>query len=206
VLIFEEAASPGPKWNRCHLKAKESFQGTEYCHPVNAANLFLLESVYRKTTHGTMKKITLIILAFLAFACTDETTNEKSAKISDEQVNPNVVGSWLCVETGYSPGDKYHIVPVPANPPQTITFKDDFTMSSTNMSLEKFKYYRILQDTLIDMDVIAFLEEDPGMKTLNLADLNPTYNTSWDGSDLYLNFRWCTEGCHLKFKRIESPE
>jgi hypothetical protein len=153
-----------------------------------------------------MEKIALLFLTFFIVACSNEPINENSGETGDKKTNQQIVGSWRCVETGYSPGDKYIVETVPAIPPQTVTFRDDFTMSSTNMALEKFKFYRILPDSTIKRDVIAFLEEDPGMKTLNLADLNTTYSILWDENDLVLNFRWCIEGCHLKFKKIEKAE
>ena len=150
-----------------------------------------------------MKKIVfLFFVASLAFSCQDEATRVAL----DEEVNQSVVGSWLYVEYGYSPGDKYHTVPVPADPPKTVTFESDFTMSSTNMELEKYKYYRLLEDTMVNRQVIAFFEQDPGNQALDLASLSPTYFTHWQGNYLNLNFRWCIEGCHMKFERISSVE
>jgi hypothetical protein len=145
-----------------------------------------------------MKKLLLFILTLMVFACADEFEPEKSEKT----LNQDVVGSWRFAEFGYSPGDKYYVEAVSPLLFQTITFKDDSTMSSTNMQLEKFKYYRILKDTLYDGEVIAFLEEDPGKKKLDLATLSPTYSIKWEEDDLFLNYRWCYEGCHMKFKRI----
>ncbi|HEU5148022.1 MAG TPA: hypothetical protein VFT90_14950 [Chryseosolibacter sp.] len=139
-----------------------------------------------------------LIVTCLLFCCEHENINI--------EVNESIAGSWLYVEYGYSPGDKYHTVPVSAIPPQTITFNSDFSMTSTIQEMETYKYYRLLEDTVVDRQVIAFFKENPGNEPLDLAALSPTYFTYWQGSDLYLNYRWCIEGCHMKFKRISSAE
>jgi hypothetical protein len=150
----------------------------------------------------------ILILLFVApvvFSCEYETISVHKEDV-EEEINHSLAGSWLYVEYGYSPGGKYHVVPVPADPPKTITFSADLTMSSTDMGFGKFKYYRLLEDTLTNRQVIAFFEKDPGNGSLELAGLSPTFNTFWQGNHLTLNYRWCIEGCHMKFKRIASPE
>src|SRR5688572_13964499 len=115
-------------------------------------------------------------------------------------------GRGCLLEYGLSPGGGYYTVPVPPDPPNTITFKRDFTMSCTNMGLEKYKYYRIVEDTVTNRQVIAFFEEDPRNKSLDLAGLSPTHYISWQGNYLILKNPWCTEGCHMKFKKISARE
>ena len=152
-----------------------------------------------------MKKVILLTLgAFLAFSCQDDAISV--AEVIDEELDHTIAGTWLHVEYGYSPGDKYHQVPVPTNPPKTITFKGDFTMSSAIMGMDIYKYYRLLEDPVANRQVIALFEEDPGNEPLDLASLTTTYFTHWQGNYLNLNYRWCFEGCHLKFKRISSVD
>jgi hypothetical protein len=153
-----------------------------------------------------MKKIlTLFFVASLALSCEYETIGVQE-EVAEEEINHSIPGTWLYVEYGYSPGDVYNIVPVPADPPKTITFKGDLTMSSTDMGFEMYKYYRLLEDTVVDRQVIAFFEEDPGNGPLELAGLSPTWYTFWNGNHLNLNYRWCFEGCHMKFERISPPQ
>ena len=157
-----------------------------------------------KYTPESMKKMLLLFVTLLAFSCEhDELLDE--ARI-DEELNQEIAGSWLYVEYGYSPGDKYYTVPIPADPTNTIAFKKDFTMSSTMEGLDKYKYYRVLQDTVTSQHVMAFFEADPGNQPLDLAGLSPTYSILRQGNFLTLNYRWCFEGCHMKFKRITSVE
>ena len=149
-----------------------------------------------------------LTFAFLLclLACCEYENLKPEEVLDDGELNQTIPGSWLQVEYGYSPGDKYQTVPVSPIPPQTITFKSDFTMSSNNMRLDNHKYYRLLEDTVANRQVIAFFEEDPGNEPLELATLSPTYFIFWEGNYLYLNYRWCIEGCHMKFKRISSEE
>jgi hypothetical protein len=152
-----------------------------------------------------MNKILLLFIATsLAFSCEHDQLLDKQPV--DEEPIEQIAGSWLYFEYGYSPGDKYYTVPVPPNPPGIITFKVDRTMSSINMALDKYKYYRILEDTLSSQQVLALFEVDPGDEPLDLAGLSPTYSFFWQGNHLTLNYRWCFEGCHMKFKRMASVE
>jgi hypothetical protein len=153
-----------------------------------------------------MKKIPILFfVASMTLSCEYESIDAQQEG-AEKGLNHSISGTWLYVEYGLSPGGGYYIVPVPADPPQTITFNGDFTMSSTNMEFEKFKYYRLLKDSDVDRHVIAFFEEDPGNEPLELAGVSPAWNMFWNGNHLNLNYRWCIEGCHMKFKRISSVE
>src|SRR5688500_14106659 len=148
-----------------------------------------------------MKKIlTLFFVVSLALSCEYETIGVT------EEINDPILGTWLHVGYGLSPGGGYYIFPVPADPPQTITFNGDLTMSSTDMGLEMYKYYRLLADTDSKRQVIAFFKKNPGNEPLELAGLIPTFYTFWNGDNLNLNNRMCTEPCHMKFKRISPPK
>lgn len=152
-----------------------------------------------------MKNIfALIFLSSLAWSC--EYENISAEEVTEEAGTQSIVGSWLLVETGYSIGGPIIKVPVPADPPKTITLDPDLTLSSVNAGFDGYKYYRILEDTAIDRQVIAFFQEDPGSGPLELAGLQPTYNIFWEGNYVNLNYRWCIEGCHMKFKRISPAQ
>jgi hypothetical protein len=153
-----------------------------------------------------MKKILILFfVASLALSCEYESIDAQQEG-AEKELNHAISGTWLYVEYGYSPGGGYYIVPVPPDPPQTITFNGDFTMSSTQMEFEMYKYYRLLEDTDVDRPVIAFFKEDPGNEPLELAGLSPTWYIFWNGDDLNLNYRWCIEGCHMKFRRLSPVE
>ena len=147
----------------------------------------------------------MLFVVSLALSCEHENIGLPE-EVVEEEANHSIPGTWLFVEYGYSPGDVYNIVPVPADPPQTITFNGDLTMSATSMGLEKYKFYRLLEDTVVNRQVIAFFEKDPGDEALELSGLSPSYNTFWNRNHLNLNYRWCIEGCHMKFRRISPSD
>jgi hypothetical protein len=111
-------------------------------------------------------------------------------------------GTWLLYEYGYSPGFEYITEPVPPNPPQTITF-DDRQVSSTAVGWERFRYYKILNDTLVNTPYIALYVDDPGVQPKTPASDVPTYSFDLESNILTLHFRWCYEGCHLAFRKFE---
>ena len=64
------------------------------------------------------------------------------------------------MRVGYSPGFGYITEPVPSSPAQTLTFGDD-RVSSTVEGLEQFKYYRILNDTVVHTPYLALYANEP---------------------------------------------
>lgn len=140
-----------------------------------------------------------MILTFL-LACQEDKNDITSARENDA-----VTGSWLWVEYGYSPGAGYVTNPVSPEPPQMLTFREDGTMESNIESWGRFRFYRILEDTAYNEKVLAVFEEDPGSGVPELADSRPTYTMRHDGPHLTLSYRWCIEGCHLKFLRVDAP-
>lgn len=111
-------------------------------------------------------------------------------------------GTWLLYEEGYSPGFGYITKAVPASPSQNITFNNDRVLS-TVLGWERFKYYKILNDTLVNTPYIALYTDDPGvLPEAPPADV-PTYSFDIESNILTLRFRWCYEGCHLAFKKVK---
>lgn len=139
-----------------------------------------------------------IVLAFLSGAC--EEHEKMCCAILEEN---ELQGKWLLYETGYSPGMGYITEPVPALPAQTLTV-DNLIVSSTVDGMEDFRFYRILTDTATtpDSPYIAFYTEDPGEQP-DPSIAAATYNFYIEGNTLTLGFRWCYEGCHLAFRKID---
>ena len=111
-------------------------------------------------------------------------------------------GKWLLYEYGYSPGFEYINEPVPPSPAQTLTFGND-RISSTVEGLERFKYYRILNDTVVDTPYIALYADEPSGQTDIPSSDAPTYSFDLENNILTLYYRWCYEGCHMAFRKIE---
>jgi hypothetical protein len=111
-------------------------------------------------------------------------------------------GTWLLYERGYSPGAGYITESVPAHPAQSIKFGND-RVSSTVLGWERFKYYEILDDTLVSTPYITLYVDDPGVRpNPPLSDVE-TYSFDLENNILTFHFRWCIEGCHLSFRKIE---
>jgi len=110
-------------------------------------------------------------------------------------------GRWLLYEVGYSTGFEYIKEEIPPIPAQILTFGDN-RVSSTVEGLERFKYYRILYDTVVHTPYLALYANKPIGQTNSPSD-SPTYSFDLENNILTLHFRWCYEGCHLAFRKIE---
>ena len=142
----------------------------------------------------------LLVFLFLASACEHEEAMMETA-------SPNEIsGTWLYTEYGYSPGSGYYTKPVPAVPPQTITFTDDLQIRTNISELTKYKFYRIIEDVAEENPVIAFFEHDPGVGPQKLSELSHSYSIVWENNTLKLYYRWCIEGCHLGFRLLSEND
>ena len=136
--------------------------------------------------------ISIILIAFLALSC-----NEKDCCVGlEKEGSDQLVGSWLLFERGYSPGAGYIIEPVSAVPPQIIEFKSNGDLSCSVSGLTEYKFYSVMGD------VVGLFKNDPGPSPDSLA-FTHSYNFSFQDGNLKLGFRYCYEGCHLGFKKVE---
>ena len=111
-------------------------------------------------------------------------------------------GRWILYEVGYSPGFEYITEAIPAIPAQTMTFGGS-RVSSTVEGLERFKYYRILNDSVAQTPYVALYVNEPIGHTPSPSSDTPTYSFDLENDVLTLRFRWCYEGCHMAFRKIE---
>jgi hypothetical protein len=136
--------------------------------------------------------IPVILVVILAVSC-----GEKDCCGDSEKENSNeLVGEWLLFERGYSPGAGYIIEPVDPVPPQIIEFESNGELSCSVSGLTDYKFY------FVKGDVVGLFESDPGPSPDSLS-FTHSYNFSFEDGNLKLGFRYCFEGCHLKFKRVE---
>src|SRR5688572_29114233 len=97
----------------------------------------------------------LILLMIILFGCVEN--DDLCCSIPETS---KLAGTWLLYEQGYSPGVGYITEPVPPNPARTVTFDDD-RVSSTVLGWERFKYYKILNDTAVNTPYIALYADNP---------------------------------------------
>ena len=144
-----------------------------------------------------MKKFTASVLLFSVLALTACREEADDLCCGIHETDP-LTGSWVLYETGYSPGAGYIIEEVPASSAQIIQFDGGEVVCSVK-GMEAIKFYRILTDTVQHMPYLALYTDDP---TKN----NPhsTYSFETAGGTLKLHFRWCFEGCHMGFKRVQE--
>jgi hypothetical protein len=136
--------------------------------------------------------IPIILIAFLALSC-----NEKDCCVGlDKDGSNELAGNWLLFERGYSPGAGYIIEPVSAVPPQIIEFKSNGQVVCSVSGLTEYKFYSVKGD------VVGLFKSDPGPSPDSLA-FTHSYNFSFEDSNLKLGYRYCFEGCHLGFKKVE---
>ena len=136
--------------------------------------------------------IPIILIAAFALSCA-----EKECCQNQEEKSANTIsGAWLLYEHGYSPGAGYIIEPVSSVPPQRIEFKDNGELSSTVEGLADYKFYSVKGD------VVGLFKTNPGPAPDSTAFTN-SYNFKFEDGNLKLHFRYCIEGCHMAFKKIE---
>ncbi len=107
-------------------------------------------------------------------------------------------GKWLLVERGYSPGAGYITEPIA---PQAGLFIEMLPGGRFNSNIEGLKdrhFYAILDNPQDDRPVLALFKDQQEF-TDDLDQLEHSYNAANDDNELTLSFRFCIEGCHLKF-------
>jgi hypothetical protein len=139
----------------------------------------------------------VVLLSIILFGCVEN--DDLCCSIPETS---KLDGTWLLYEEGHSPGFGYITEPVSANPAQTITFSHD-RVSSSVLGWEEFKYYEILNDTLVHTPYIALYVDEPGVQPNTPTADVPTYSFDLESNTLTLYFRWCYEGCHLAFRKIK---
>jgi hypothetical protein len=111
-------------------------------------------------------------------------------------------GTWLLNEHGYSPGDRYITEPVSAVPPQWIQFFADGTMSSNITGMTDMKFFELGFDELAQKHFVIVYKtaEDVIVKPQPVH----SYAIDFTGGELRLSYRYCIEGCHMKFAKVEQ--
>jgi hypothetical protein len=85
---------------------------------------------------------------------------------------------------------------VSAIPPQQIDFKSNGELSCSVNGLADYKFYSIKGD------VVGLFKTDPGPDPDSTSFIH-SYNFSFEEGHLRLGYRYCYEGCHLGFKKVE---
>ena len=143
----------------------------------------------------------LVFFVFLAFAsCGDE----KEPVQFEVDGAEGIAGTWLLNEHGYSPGDRYITEPVPALPSQTITFFADGRMSSNLAGLSEYKFFEIDFDEAIQSAYLVVYKT--AEEAIAKAEPLHSYNLQFPNGELRIAYRYCIEGCHMKFGKIEETE
>ena len=114
-----------------------------------------------------------------------------------------LLGTYRVYEYGYSPGDRYIIEAVSANPAQLINFKDDNSFSSNYSELKDFNYYVLLNDDREGVILALFAEEPDFKEEFDIINLDHSYSVEFEEFNVKLNYRFCIEGCHIGIKKIE---
>ncbi|MBT1702214.1 hypothetical protein [Chryseosolibacter indicus] len=149
-----------------------------------------------------MRKIPSIIAVVLSIISLASTCDDNESHVS--QVEPkNVAGRWVLYERGYSPGSGYITEQIPANPAQEITLEQTKRFTSNIQGLSDYKFYEILDDTNLQVKVLALFKAKPeGFVEIN--NLEHSYNLEVKDGNLRLAYRFCIEGCHMAFKPAKS--
>ncbi|MFD2569808.1 hypothetical protein ACFSUS_04135 [Spirosoma soli] len=109
--------------------------------------------------------------------------------------NPSIVGSWLFVEYGYSPGAGYIVKKAPLIPPQAVSFTAQGEVATVNMgksALAQARTYRIDSTRYGTYLIILDSTQRQIGYSLFVSIRNDTLRLSPP----------CIEGCHSGYVRI----
>jgi hypothetical protein len=143
----------------------------------------------------------LALILSLGFSCEEKESNNINSEGSEE-----LKGTWQVYEHGYSPGDKYITEPVPADPAQRITFKDNNQLTTSIENLTEYKYYAIVEDPNSKDKILALFKTENGNTIVDITKLEHSYNIEFVDGKLKLYYRFCIEGCHLGLTKITENE
>ena len=112
-------------------------------------------------------------------------------------------GEYLVYEYGYSPGDRYIVEQVPAEPPQLLIFDISGAFESNYGGLTDFNHYRVYEHPTEGKILALYKDNPPPDDQVDLALLQDSYIMSTDEGNLRLYYRYCIEGCHIGVKRLK---
>ena len=146
----------------------------------------------------------LYVFSIVVFLPLISCNDEACCELEPEGDNKPLAGVWQLFESGYSPGGGYIVVEVAADPPLLITFNEDGTVISNMEGMEEYKFYALVDDPYQDGQFIAFFKNKPTNDDLEAEVFDLSYSFEITGDELKLYYRFCIEGCHLGFKRLEE--
>ena len=142
-----------------------------------------------------MKKVFINVLIILVGAFT-LSCEEKECCTNLDDESSSILGQWILYERGLSPGSGYIIEPVSSVPPQIVEFKGNGEFACTVGGLTDYKYYAVIGD------IVGLFRTYPGPAPDSSA-FTHSYHAIFEDGNIKLYFRYCFEGCHLGFKRLE---
>ncbi len=146
-------------------------------------------------------KTTAVFLMIFSLMLFGSSCEENDCCNLDE--SSDLIGNFLLIERGYSPGIGYIVTPVSPSPPQTITLHASGEFSTTVQELVDYKYYQVIQDAANDVHILALFEHLP-LTAIKYDELKHSYNIVFEDGLVKLYFRFCIEGCHLGFNKMAS--
>lgn len=142
---------------------------------------------------GVMK-LSLVILALSLFgSCTSDGIRTEGERI-------DVIGSWQLFERGYSPGDRYIVEEVPAEPGQFIHFNSDSSFTSDIDGYQAFNRFRVRVEEQQAMELILFSDVRPAAGDIR------SFTMLLTDQRLELRARGCIEGCHEAYRPVASDD
>ena len=137
-----------------------------------------------------MKLLSIIVLPAIILSCAND-------GIQESQEKTEVIGSWQLFELGYSPGDRYIVEEVPANPAQLIHLNADSSFASNIDGYKLFDKFGIRKE---DNDLVLILFPRQGTD----ESASRSFTMTMSGQRLELRARWCIEGCHEAYRPASS--
>lgn len=144
-----------------------------------------------------LKKFFILAVVMINVSCGED---DKRSVFADGV--EDIGGTWLLNEHGYSPGDRYITEPVPPVPPQTISFSANGRMSSNIAGMKEMKFYEIVTEQETHILIVYKTEEE----LITKPEQRQSYTIDFTEGDLRLSYRFCIEGCHMKFGKVKGTE